>query len=381
MARMMPQAPRTRAPAIRAPRVYSGTMASEAKNPGEDSGTADAAAPLAPSADAYPRLRHIEITNYKALDHLTLDIPAPRMPGDPDIFVVGSKNGLGKTSLLECCALAHLNHKDPANLANLLRRIREEWHREIQLVREPHASLRVTSRHSDGRTSSLEYEEGPSIPREYRRRPRRKISDDSVLIDQLFGREPDVLLRSDLLFFHGYRKVSEGPVSSQEMLTRDESEGTSAVKLKAVRLLLGSYGLVEGDSEGDAERRLTQLNSLLTTFAGGRIDKKLRPIASDQLDLRIVTPRNTTFSFDALSSGQKEIVTTLFLIWNETLAHPALVLIDEPELHLNAEWQREFLRHLLSLAPNNQYILATHSEDIFASVAEERRVLLEASHG
>ena len=105
------------------------------------------------------------------------------------------------------------------------------------------------------------------------------------------------------------------------------------------------------------------------------------PIASDQLDLRIVTPRNTTFSFDALSSGQKEIVTTLFLIWNETLAHPALVLIDEPELHLNAEWQREFLRHLLALAPKNQYILATHSEDIFASVSEERRVLLEASHG
>ena len=58
-------------------------------------------------ADA-PKLRRIEITNYKAIDHLVLDIPAPVMRGDPDIFVVGSKNGVGKTSLLECCAIAHI---------------------------------------------------------------------------------------------------------------------------------------------------------------------------------------------------------------------------------------------------------------------------------
>ena len=380
MARMMPQAPRTRAPAIRAPRVYSGTMASEAKNPGEDSGTADAAAPLAPSADAYPRLRHIEITNYKALDHLTLDIPAPRMPGDPDIFVVGSKNGLGKTSLLECCALAHLNHMDGRDrLGPLLAHLqRLDRLNRLQLAREPNLTFTIEARYSRGQPSTLspvrddddEFEDTGEL-----------VGDERQFIERLLGRTPESLILPHLLFFHGYRKILEGPVNSREMLTHGYSEGVSAVKRIAVNLFLGSHGLVEGTDSNTAERHLAQLNQLLTTFAGGRIDKKLRPVGKDQLDLRIVTPRNTTFSFDALSSGQKEIVTTLFLIWNETLAHPALVLVDEPELHLNAEWQREFLRHLLSLAPNNQYILATHSEDIFASVAEERRVLLEASHG
>ncbi len=246
-----------------------------------------------------------------------------------------------------------------------------------ELCRLPDANLVIKAQHSDGESSEIVW--NASIRGTFA--PSDRQGNVTIFIHQFFGRSPNILLNPDLLLFHGYRKVREGTLPAQDMLTQERPEITSAVKVRAVRLLLASSGLVEGTEPVDAERRLEQLNTLLATFAGGRIDKKLRPVGKDQLDLRIVTPRNTTFSFDALSSGQKEIVTTLFLIWNETLAHPALVLIDEPELHLNAEWQREFLRHLLSLAPNNQYILATHSEDIFASVAEERRVLLEASHG
>lgn len=381
---MMPQAPRTGAPGIRAPRVYSGAMASEGQKTGEGSGTADPA----PPADAYPRLRHIEITNYKALDHLVLDIPAPTMPGDPDIFVVGSKNGLGKTSLLECCALIHLAVTDgetwrdvfgstPADLFPIRTegrqaRVRADYEpadrHTLTLEREfPFYGLSSRSWKEDG--SQLHVHSPSHV----------KLAGNPA--DRIYGRASDSFVHPDLLFFHSNRKIVDGPIRIQGMLNPDEEGGSSAIKLKAVRLLMVSSGLVEGNAEGDAERRLEQLNNLLFTFTGGRIDKKLRPVGKDQLDLRIVTPRGTTFSFDGLSSGQKEIVTTLFLIWNETLAHPALVLIDEPELHLNAEWQREFLRHLLALAPKNQYILATHSEDIFASVSEERRVLLEASHG
>ncbi|MBZ5713603.1 AAA family ATPase [Nannocystis pusilla] len=53
-----------------------------------------------------------------------------------------------------------------------------------------------------------------------------------------------------------------------------------------------------------------------------------------------------------------------------------MVLIDEPELHLNAEWQVKFVRLLFKLAPKNQYIFATHSEFIFRSVQEDRRILI-----
>ena len=58
-----------------------------------------------------------------------------------------------------------------------------------------------------------------------------------------------------------------------------------------------------------------------------------------------------------------------------------MVFIDEPELHLNAQWHRGFVKNLIGLAPQNQYIIATHSEDIMDSVSEDRRALLSSDQG
>ena len=46
-------------------------------------------------------LRRLEIHNFKAIDHVELEFPAPRFEDEPDIWVLGSKNGLGKTSILQ----------------------------------------------------------------------------------------------------------------------------------------------------------------------------------------------------------------------------------------------------------------------------------------
>ena len=54
------------------------------------------------------------------------------------------------------------------------------------------------------------------------------------------------------------------------------------------------------------------------------------------------------------------------------------MFIDEPELHLNAQWHRGFVKNLTGLAHRNHYIVATHSEDIMDSVSEDRRALLSS---
>jgi predicted ATPase len=114
-------------------------------------------------------------------------------------------------------------------------------------------------------------------------------------------------------------------------------------------------------------------------YCGGSIEN-LRLLPDNTVDIRI-KPVNgeSSFSFNGLSSGQKEMIATLFLIWKNTHKQPSIVLIDEPELHLNAEWHGEFVEQLRSLAPYNQYILATHSEEIFRSVDESYRAILGSS--
>jgi predicted ATP-binding protein involved in virulence len=50
------------------------------------------------------------------------------------------------------------------------------------------------------------------------------------------------------------------------------------------------------------------------------------------------------------------------------LEAPAIVLIDEIDLHLHPEWQRRVIGDLLSAFPNTQFVLTTHSPYIVASV-------------
>jgi predicted ATPase len=148
-----------------------------------------------------------------------------------------------------------------------------------------------------------------------------------------------------------------------------------------LRAMMSQANLFENTDGSEGTRRLAKLNELVRRYAGGSIEK-LRPSGDNTIDLRIIPTGAKTqdsFTFDGLSSGQKEIISTLFLIWRYTLDKPGIVLIDEPELHLNAEWHSDFIHQLHALAPWNQYIVATHSEEIFASVSEERRVLLAAS--
>lgn len=42
-----------------------------------------------------------------------------------------------------------------------------------------------------------------------------------------------------------------------------------------------------------------------------------------------------------------------------------VVLIDEPELHLHAEWQAGILPALRELAPGVQFIVATHCDTVW----------------
>lgn len=361
------------------------------------------------------KLRKITIDNIKVIDHLELEFPEPLMKGDPDVFVLGSKNGFGKTSVLESCALilsalvfgkktgdVFSGSSSAYNLLFELSIRSEEAEATIRgefaLENEP-ISLdfsMVRSREKVGRLrllggailvrgNALDALEKRGVGNEAEDKP--PLSGNLVL--PLIGLVADPFILGSYMYFHSYRKVREGNASladivdqqsfpSQDRAKQRWGSPVSAFKTEVLRSMMSQAGLFEAQDPSE-EEALDKLNELLGRYAGGRLTK-LRPLADNTLDFRVSTgPNGRTFSFDGLSSGQKEIISTLYLIWKHTRNRPGIVLIDEPELHLNHEWHRDFVRQLHNLAPDNQYILATHSEDIFASVPEDRRVLLEIS--
>ncbi|MDW3538419.1 AAA family ATPase, partial [Escherichia coli] len=59
------------------------------------------------------------------------------------------------------------------------------------------------------------------------------------------------------------------------------------------------------------------------------------------------------------------------------LSSEGIILIDEVDLHLHPEWQREFLPRLINVFPHLQFIVSTHSPFIIQSVKEGMLVDLD----
>lgn len=339
------------------------------------------------------RLSRLCIQSFKAIESLALDLPSPKTDDEPDAFVLGSKNGVGKTSVLEACALALLSAAglteadaslgflrsgaSKGSIDTVIRYGERDYRTKVQLHPWGVRANPDPTTHHDAEALQEAMFASPATPSSFEH-----------WLPYLVGISSDPLIARPVLFFHSYRKVREGNLALDlmvdagrgappEALDRNGGIGVLGLfKTVLVRALMARSGLFEGDSSYAGEL-LDELNGLMREFAQGSVDK-LRPAAEGTLELRVApTNGGPSYSFDGLSSGQKEIIATLFLIWHTTREAPSVVLIDEPELHLNAEWQRLFVRTLWSLAPQNQYIMATHSEEVFGSVTEDRRILLQ----
>ena len=58
------------------------------------------------------------------------------------------------------------------------------------------------------------------------------------------------------------------------------------------------------------------------------------------------------------------------------LAEPAVVLVDEIDLHMHPRWQRQVIGYLTELCPNTQFVVTAHSPLVVQAAADANIVLL-----
>lgn len=109
----------------------------------------------------------------------------------------------------------------------------------------------------------------------------------------------------------------------------------------------------------------------------------------------IIKQNGVELSLDKLSSGNlylmQRLIHVLMQMYCVHLLHdtpvaeicqtPGLLLIDEAENHLHPKWQKVFLQHILSIFPNLQIILTTHSPFIVSSIENARVYVCEGKEG
>jgi hypothetical protein len=108
------------------------------------------------------------------------------------------------------------------------------------------------------------------------------------------------------------------------------------------------------------------LKELFRTFFPDKEYLGVRPLPGGSLEFPVKLPEGGTHDIDDLSSGEKEILYGYLRLRNST-PRRSVILLDEPELHLNPsllEGFTDFYYRHLGLAQENQLWLVTHSDTL-----------------
>jgi predicted ATPase len=104
----------------------------------------------------------------------------------------------------------------------------------------------------------------------------------------------------------------------------------------------------------------------------------VEPVSKDPsagFDVFLTSSTGYKIPVDALSSGQLE----LFALFGSLMLvefEEGIIVIDEPELHLDPQWHGLLIRAIRRFLPKAQLIVATHSPKVYDSVMSFQRHFL-----
>lgn len=62
----------------------------------------------------------------------------------------------------------------------------------------------------------------------------------------------------------------------------------------------------------------------------------------------------------SLSTGEKQLILSFLKVFN-TNKQPCTLFLDEPDLGIHVDWQKQYIKALTTINPNCQFIITTHS--------------------
>jgi predicted ATPase len=101
----------------------------------------------------------------------------------------------------------------------------------------------------------------------------------------------------------------------------------------------------------------------------GRMFSGNKSITFGEKEIEVRIGKEDAISLGQLSSGEKQV---LRLLVEALKVEKSTLLIDEPELSMHVDWQRELIDSIHSLNPHSQLVIATHSPEIMAEVDDAK---------
>lgn len=130
-----------------------------------------------------------------------------------------------------------------------------------------------------------------------------------------------------------------------------------------LRKVIARIDRVEREIEAVMAPR-TKLQNLIA-----RLFSKNKTVTFGETSIDVVAKSRIPIGLRALSSGEKHI---LYILLECLRADQSTIIIDEPEISMHVDWQKELISAMRELNMTSQIIAATHSPEILACVDESK---------
>lgn len=320
--------------------------------------------------------------------------------------VILGDNGVGKTTLLQCiaeCTVAP-NH-DPLKERGQLK-LFETWRLRAGSGDFLFSASRTPSAHAEQQASRLEtsislgpaLREGVSEP--FIRRFSTAATLDTSEVPEFWvfldGSATGEDIRALICYAYGAtRRMGTTMLSKPQAQTLHDHEATASLFSEGVDLLNAEEWLLQADYasliesrvRGQARRRRDQIREVLINLLPDVSDIRFaRPTEADwKPRVEVETPygwvriQDLSLGYRALIAWVVDLAYRLFERYPDSpnpLAEPAIVLVDEIDLHLHPRWQRTIMSYLTERFPNTQFIVTAHSPLIVQAATDANIVLL-----
>jgi hypothetical protein len=192
---------------------------------------------------------------------------------------------------------------------------------------------------------------------------------------------------------YGYgatRRMGAGSLSAPKESHSNESLFFEDVPLRNAEewLLQTDYAASkESLEQGGAKERRDRIKQLLIDLLPEVSDIRFAApdVSIPAARVEVQTPygwvamRNLSLGYRTLIAWMVDLASRMFERYPESanpLAEPAVVLVDEIDLHLHPKWQRQLIGYLTERFPNTQFIVTAHSPLVVQSAADANIVVL-----
>ncbi len=277
-------------------------------------------------------IEKIKIDKFRVLEDIEIRFQTPNSAtADPEtgnvVNVIAGVNGTGKTSILESVFRAsHLIHGLPDVNSDKLSLDRENTSFNLDKGIESDATKTIFLPAKQG----MSYQPVLKLPMI----PFAKIDSEAILGNAEFY-------------------IKEYVVSREREIYISDPEVRSKESVNIFNAIFDELGL------------LTRLHNL---------DK-------NQFNRPIFIGANNNFTtIENLSDGEKQVYGRVVALMMLGLSN-SIILIDEPEIALHPAWQQKIIKVYSRIGKNNQFIIATHSPQIIASVPYQHLIILKKENG